>query len=174
LSAFYITGCGFLSLQCVEGIQYFSNQILSLVSYTALYNDSALHSLPAVINTVSLAVLRSAGNTVAKIKTYSHPWRVPHKVHTDFQQFYSGALVMGMAYILVACFSPPAIVQENQVCENLRKLLNLVVGTCSLPTTQQGWNKGCGGGCGVALIQNANKSNDAHSGKHLFSSQAFH
>ncbi|KAK7506564.1 hypothetical protein BaRGS_00002039, partial [Batillaria attramentaria] len=74
-----------------------------LNSYVALYNDSAVHSLPAIINAISNVILRlklGSGST-QNISAYSLPWP-----NTDNKQYdggaFSSALMVGIAFSLVA------------------------------------------------------------------------
>lgn len=71
--------------------------------YTALYNDSAVHALPAIINAISTAILRiSLGGSITKnITTYSLPWPSDKDRSYDNGAFLS-AMFVGFAFTLVA------------------------------------------------------------------------
>ncbi|PVD38360.1 hypothetical protein C0Q70_00974 [Pomacea canaliculata] len=84
----------------------------SILSYTALYNDTAIHSLPAVINSVSSAILKMR-DPKKQIITYSFPWPCGNKLKWDGSSF-SSALMIGLAFVLVAPGFAVTIVYETQ------------------------------------------------------------
>ncbi|XP_076447270.1 cholesterol transporter ABCA5-like isoform X2 [Babylonia areolata] len=84
----------------------------SLASYLALYNDSALHSLPAVINTLSTSILRQKAPT-GSIVTSSLPWPGEAKRSFDGGSF-SSSLMIGIAFALIVSSFGSVIVQEKQ------------------------------------------------------------
>lgn len=91
----------------------FIYQTDSILSYTALYNDTAIHSLPAVINSVSSAILKMR-DPKKQIITYSFPWPCGNKLKWDGSTF-SSALMIGLAFVLVAPGFAVTIVYETQV-----------------------------------------------------------
>ena len=90
-----------------------SEQTSNLGSYTALYNDTAIHSLPTIISALTSAILKKAGISQA-ITTYSLPWPSSERPKFDNGAF-SSSLMVGMAFALIAPGFAIGVIQEIQV-----------------------------------------------------------
>ena len=115
-----------------------SKQTSNLGSYTALYNDTAIHSLPAIMNALAMAILKKAGLS-GNITTYSLPWPGSSKPKFDNGAF-SSSLMVGLAFALIAPGFAIGVVQEIQV----RSLPH----SChDLPYHYSSYAGGCGCAC---------------------------
>ncbi|KAK7506756.1 hypothetical protein BaRGS_00002231 [Batillaria attramentaria] len=104
-------------------IRAFDSTTGMLKSYIALYNDSAVHSLPAIINAISNVVLQlKLGSSSSKnIITYSLPW--PDKNKRRFKMSSgstSSTMIMGIAFTLVAPAFAAGAVSDRQCKSQLR------------------------------------------------------
>ena len=90
-----------------------SEQTSNLGSYTAQYNDTAIHSLPAILNALTAAILKKAGVSQT-ITTYNLPWPSSSRPKFDNGAF-SSSLMVGLAFALMAPGFAIGVVQEIQV-----------------------------------------------------------
>ena len=90
-----------------------SEQTSNLGSYTAQYNDTAIHSLPAILNALTAAILKKAGVSQT-VTTYSLPWPSSSRPKFDNGAF-SSSLMVGLAFALMAPGFAIGVVQEIQV-----------------------------------------------------------
>ncbi|XP_041362792.1 cholesterol transporter ABCA5-like isoform X3 [Gigantopelta aegis] len=88
------------------------------LTYTAMYNDSAIHSLPAVINVISNGFLTSANN----IEASSLMW--PSVVQSGVPKLsynsnaFSAAFVLAVAFVVVPAGFAVEVVADRQIKAN--------------------------------------------------------
>ncbi|KAL8586837.1 hypothetical protein ACOMHN_052713 [Nucella lapillus] len=84
----------------------------NLASYVALYNDTAIHSMPTVINALTAAMLKKAGSALSIVTTIL-PWTEEPKLTFDVISFYS-SITLGLAFAVIASFFGAGVVQDKQ------------------------------------------------------------
>ncbi|KAL4239790.1 ATP-binding cassette sub- A member 5 [Mactra antiquata] len=88
--------------------------------YTAVYNDSAVHAIPAIINLISNSVLKieefiaGKGNNSRFISTSSLPWPTNHEAIAYNNAAFSSVILLAMAFTVIPAGFGVEIVRDRQ------------------------------------------------------------
>ena len=106
-----------------------------MCEYTVLYNDSAIHSLPVVINLISNSLLKLAGNEET-ISISSLMWPpmtqslIPDMSYNPNR--FSASFILAVAFVVIPSGFAMEIVADRQVSVNeLLKIVVVVVSSSS-------------------------------------------
>ena len=90
--------------------------------FTALYNDSAVHAIPAIVNLMTNSIFKSeeymAGNVnnASFIQTSSLPWPASFEKVQFSNAAFSSVILLAMAFVVIPAGFGIDIVRDRQVC----------------------------------------------------------
>ena len=102
-------------MNCTIYLQIISN-------LTMVYNDTTMHSLPVILNTISNALAKMAGLSNLVISTFSEPWPNlnPSKLAASGSAF-MGGMFIGMAAALIPAGFGVQVVKDRVVSFQISK-----------------------------------------------------
>ena len=105
------------------------------LNVTAVYNDSATHSLPATVNVISNTVLRMLNSSAGPISVISKPWP---DLSVDIAKFqrgtFSSVMMLGFGLSMVPATFAVTVVKDRQVriqCRYRHRQSLFIVGVCT-------------------------------------------
>ena len=83
-----------------------------------MYNDSAVHSVPAIINLMSNGLMAAAsGITDQVINVFSYPWPQTTSDRGWDNAAFTSTLIIAMAFVLIPGGFGIDVVRDRQVCK---------------------------------------------------------
>ena len=96
------------------------------MNVTAMYNDTATHSLPVTVNVISNAILRMLNPSAGLISIISKPWPDLSVSVAGFKQaMFSSVMLLGFGLSMIPASFGVTVVKDRQV--------RLTQGMCQQP-----------------------------------------